>query len=88
MDPLSTARRASASLSCEANTTFNPLSRPTQARNACTGLPLMSNSGAASYGVYYWAMSKDGFNSKPHGGKPSKWPPRHNWHGHGHRNGG
>jgi Zn-dependent M28 family amino/carboxypeptidase len=45
-------------------------------------------SGAASYGVYYWAMSKDGFDSKPHGGKPPKWPPRHNWHGHGHRNGG
>jgi hypothetical protein len=42
-------------------------------------------SGAASYGVYYWAMSKDGFNSKPHGGKPPKWPPRHRWHGHGHR---
>ncbi|WP_053226731.1 M28 family metallopeptidase [Solirubrobacter soli] len=44
-------------------------------------------SGAASYGVYYWAMSKDGFNSKPHGGKPPKWP-RHRWHGHGHRNNG
>ena len=44
--------------------------------------------GAASYGVYYWAMSKDGFNSKPHGGKPSKWPPRHGWHGHNHRSKG
>ena len=45
-------------------------------------------SGAASYGVYYWAMSKDGFNSKPHGGKPPKWPGRHRWNGHGHRNNG
>jgi Zn-dependent M28 family amino/carboxypeptidase len=45
-------------------------------------------SGAASYGVYYWAMSKDGFNSKPHGGKPPKWPPRHRWHGHDHRKNG
>jgi Zn-dependent M28 family amino/carboxypeptidase len=45
-------------------------------------------SGAASYGVYYWAMSRDGFNSKPHGGKPPKWPPHHPWHGHGKRNNG
>jgi Zn-dependent M28 family amino/carboxypeptidase len=43
-------------------------------------------SGAATYGVYYWAMSRDGFDSKPHGGKPPKGTPRgHEWHGHGHR---
>jgi Zn-dependent M28 family amino/carboxypeptidase len=44
-------------------------------------------SGAASYGVYYWAMSKDGFNSKPHGGKPPK-PHKPRWRGHNHRNDG
>ncbi|HWK27367.1 MAG TPA: M20/M25/M40 family metallo-hydrolase [Solirubrobacter sp.] len=43
--------------------------------------------GAASYAVYYWAMSRDGFNSKPHGGKPPKHPHSH-WRGHGHRNRG
>jgi Zn-dependent M28 family amino/carboxypeptidase len=42
--------------------------------------------GAASYGVYYWAMSRDGFDSKPHGGKPPKKPHRgRDWRGHGHR---
>ena len=40
--------------------------------------------GAATYGVYYWAMSKDRFDTKPHGGKPPK-KPRHTWHGHNHR---
>ena len=44
--------------------------------------------GAASYAVYYWAKSKDAFGTKPHGGKPSKWPPRHGWHGHNHRSKG
>ena len=42
-------------------------------------------SGAATYGVYYWAMSRDGFDSKPHGGKPPKGSRDQAWHGHGHR---
>jgi Zn-dependent M28 family amino/carboxypeptidase len=42
-------------------------------------------SGAATYGVYYWAMSRDGFDSKPHGGKPPKGSRDHGWQGHGRR---
>jgi Zn-dependent M28 family amino/carboxypeptidase len=42
-------------------------------------------SGAATYGVYYWAMSRDGFDSTPHGGKPPKGSRDHGWQGHGRR---
>jgi Zn-dependent M28 family amino/carboxypeptidase len=42
-------------------------------------------SGAATYGVYYWAVSKDGFDTKPHGGKPPKPHKGRKWRGHGHR---
>ena len=41
--------------------------------------------GAASYGVYYWAMSRDGFDTKPHGDKPPKPHRGRNYRGHGHR---
>jgi Zn-dependent M28 family amino/carboxypeptidase len=64
-----------------------PADRKAAARKMKNGAlrSLKELGGAASYGVYYWAMSKDGFNSKPHGGKPSKWPPHHRWQGHDHR---
>jgi len=40
-------------------------------------------SGAASYAVYYFAASKDPFDTKPH--KRGTTRQGHNWHGHGHR---